>query len=199
MQQDLIGRLLERKPARRLGMLNGRANDIKKHKWFEGLDWEALEARKITPLRKPKEDSAKRLKELTVSVTAQPCTLGLCITGPLICSESTGSGMHSMHSRNLKCAIASASSSGCLTCFEQNCSSGSQFIGRLLMCPETMLSMLHSQAVLQTKQEVYCRITRRSKSGSPKRLQKSCKSVKWSLLTFKLCVHVDHQRMSQNI
>lgn len=53
-------------------MLNGRANDIKKHKWFEGLDWEALEARKITPLRKPKEDSAKRLKELTVSVTAQP-------------------------------------------------------------------------------------------------------------------------------
>ncbi len=66
VQQDLIGRLLERKPARRLGMLNGRANDIKKHKWFEGLDWEALEARKVTPLRKPKEDSAKRLKELTV-------------------------------------------------------------------------------------------------------------------------------------
>ena len=53
-------------------MLNGRANDIKKHKWFEGLEWEALEARKITPLRKPKEDSAKRLKELTVSVLAQP-------------------------------------------------------------------------------------------------------------------------------
>ena len=97
MQQDLIGRLLERKPARRLGMLNGRANDIKKHKWFEGLDWEALEARKIAPLRKPKEDSAKRLKELTVSVTAQPCTLGLCNTGPLICSESTGSNMHSWH------------------------------------------------------------------------------------------------------
>ena len=65
--QDLVGRLLERKPARRLGMLNGRANDIKKHKWFEGLDWDALEARKLQPPRKPKEDSAKRLKELTVS------------------------------------------------------------------------------------------------------------------------------------
>ena len=64
--QDLVGRLLERKPARRLGMLSGRANDIKKHKWFEGMDWEALEARKLIPLRKPKEDSAKRLKELTV-------------------------------------------------------------------------------------------------------------------------------------
>lgn len=73
MLQDLIGRLLERKPARRLGMLNGRANDIKKHKWFEGLDWEALEARKVTPLRKPKEDSAKRLKELTVSHLCSVC------------------------------------------------------------------------------------------------------------------------------
>ena len=73
MLQDLIGRLLERKPARRLGMLIGRANDIKKHKWFEGLDWEALEARNVVPLRKPKEDSAKRLKELTVSVTSHAC------------------------------------------------------------------------------------------------------------------------------
>lgn len=54
-------------------MLNGRANDIKKHKWFEGLDWEALEARKIVPLRKPKEDSAKRLKELTVRVMSHAC------------------------------------------------------------------------------------------------------------------------------
>ena len=64
--QDLVSRLLERKPARRLGMLSGRAGDIKKHKWFEGLDWEALEARKVEPQRKPKDDSSKRLKELTV-------------------------------------------------------------------------------------------------------------------------------------
>ena len=47
-------------------MLSGRAGDIKKHKWFEGLDWEALEARKVDPQRKPKDDSSKRLKELTV-------------------------------------------------------------------------------------------------------------------------------------
>jgi cGMP-dependent protein kinase 2 len=64
--QDLISRLLERKPTRRLGMLNGRAADIKRHKWFEGLDWEALEARKMEPPRRPKDDSAKRLRELTV-------------------------------------------------------------------------------------------------------------------------------------
>jgi len=82
VRQDLIGRLLERKPARRLGMLNGRANDIKKHKWFEGLDWEALEARKVTPLRKPKEDSAKRLKELTVrSPAADMLSLFACLPG----------------------------------------------------------------------------------------------------------------------
>ncbi|BDA41611.1 cGMP-dependent protein kinase 2 [Coccomyxa sp. Obi] len=63
--KDLISRLLERKPTRRLGMLNGRAADIKRHKWFEGLDWEALEARKVEPPRRPRDDSAKRLRELT--------------------------------------------------------------------------------------------------------------------------------------
>lgn len=30
--QDLIGKLLERKPTRRIGMLQGRAKDIKRHK-----------------------------------------------------------------------------------------------------------------------------------------------------------------------
>ncbi|CAL5219420.1 g1249 [Coccomyxa viridis] len=63
--KDLISRLLERKPTRRLGMLNGRATDIKRHKWFDGLDWDALEARKMEPPRLPKDDSAKRLRELT--------------------------------------------------------------------------------------------------------------------------------------
>ena len=33
--KDLIQRLLERKPAKRIGMLQGRAADIKNHKWFE--------------------------------------------------------------------------------------------------------------------------------------------------------------------
>ncbi len=61
--QDLISRLLERKPAKRLGMLNGRANDIKQHRWFEHMPWEELEARRTLPPRKPREsDSSKRLK-----------------------------------------------------------------------------------------------------------------------------------------
>jgi serine/threonine protein kinase len=32
--KDLIQRLLERKPAKRIGMLQGRAADIKNHRWF---------------------------------------------------------------------------------------------------------------------------------------------------------------------
>ena len=64
--QDLISRLLERKPARRLGMLAGKATDVKRHKWFDSLDWEALEARRMEPPRKPRDDSSKRLKELQV-------------------------------------------------------------------------------------------------------------------------------------
>ena len=71
--QDLISRLLERKPMRRLGMLNGRAGDIKRHKWFDGLDWDALEARKMEPPRLPKDDSAKRLRELMVRLNI--CTV----------------------------------------------------------------------------------------------------------------------------
>eukprot|EP00775_Hariotina_reticulata_P007218 gene7218-7431_t len=63
--KDLVQKLLERKPAKRLGMLSGKAQDVKRHKWFEGVDWAALEARRSPPPRKPKEtDSAKRLKDL---------------------------------------------------------------------------------------------------------------------------------------
>ena len=49
---------------RSVGMLQGRAMDIKKHKWFEGLDWEALAARRIEAPRKPKNDSDTRIKEI---------------------------------------------------------------------------------------------------------------------------------------
>jgi cGMP-dependent protein kinase 2 len=52
--QDLVQKLLERKPAKRLGMLSGKAQDVKRHKWFEGVDWAALEARRSAPPRKPK-------------------------------------------------------------------------------------------------------------------------------------------------
>ena len=87
--QDLISRLLERKPTRRLGMLNGRAADIKRHKWFEGLDWEALEARKVEPPRRPRDDSAKRLRELTVRLYPIDfyCTLERVVVGFVTCTS----------------------------------------------------------------------------------------------------------------
>jgi len=71
--RDLIARLLERKPAKRLGMLQGRASDIKAHKWFEGFDWQALAARRLEPPRVPKEtDHAKRKAELAEQHRADP-------------------------------------------------------------------------------------------------------------------------------
>ena len=64
-QQDLIQRLLERKPTKRLGMLSGKAADVMRHRWFEGVDWAALAAKRVTPPRRPKpSDCAKRLREL---------------------------------------------------------------------------------------------------------------------------------------
>ena len=64
--QDLVARLLERKPSRRLGMGPGGTDDVRRHKWFDALDWDALHARKLEPPRKPRDDSAKRLKDLVV-------------------------------------------------------------------------------------------------------------------------------------
>ena len=53
-------------------MLSGRGGDIKRHKWFEGLDWDALANHRLEPPRKPADDSAKRLQELTVRGAPHP-------------------------------------------------------------------------------------------------------------------------------
>ncbi|PNW74512.1 hypothetical protein CHLRE_12g493250v5 [Chlamydomonas reinhardtii] len=71
--RDLISHLLERKPVKRIGMLQGKARDIKMHPWFAGFDWDALAARRMDPPRKPKEaDSAKRKTELAEAHRAEP-------------------------------------------------------------------------------------------------------------------------------
>jgi len=46
---DLIASLLERNPSRRLGVTKGGVAAIKRHKFFEGFDWPALEARRMRP------------------------------------------------------------------------------------------------------------------------------------------------------
>ena len=43
---DIINKLLQRKPHKRLGYYNG-VREIKEHQWFEGLNWELLEEKKI--------------------------------------------------------------------------------------------------------------------------------------------------------
>lgn len=50
----------------------GKARDVKQHKWFEGFDWDALAARKIAAPRKPRDDAAKRIRELAVRGGAVP-------------------------------------------------------------------------------------------------------------------------------
>lgn len=84
--KDLITRMLERKPGKRLGMLSGRAQDIKSHKWFAGFDWDALESRKMEAPRKPQNDSSKRLKELAVRGGAQR----LGCAAPSVCVRAGG-------------------------------------------------------------------------------------------------------------
>ena len=84
--QDLVSRLLERKPNRRLGMGSAGVDEVRKHRWFDGLDWDALHSRKLAPPRKPKEDSAKRLRELVVrwphlSAPLRSVAVGDCDSG----------------------------------------------------------------------------------------------------------------------
>jgi len=45
--KDLIRRLLTADRSRRLGSLKGAAEDVKKHKWFRGVDWKVLYSRQV--------------------------------------------------------------------------------------------------------------------------------------------------------
>lgn len=68
---DLIQRLLQRRPIKRLGMLSQGARDVMEHPWFAGFDWEALAARRMPAPRLPQAaDRAKRLADLAASTEA---------------------------------------------------------------------------------------------------------------------------------
>lgn len=45
--KDLVKRLLAADLTKRLGNLKGGARDVKAHRWFEGVDWEAVERKEI--------------------------------------------------------------------------------------------------------------------------------------------------------
>ncbi|CAB4413709.1 unnamed protein product [Rhizophagus irregularis] len=46
--KDLIKRLLTSDRTKRLGNLRGGSEDVKKHKWFRGVDWQGLYDRRVT-------------------------------------------------------------------------------------------------------------------------------------------------------
>eukprot|EP00475_Leptophrys_vorax_P042518 TRINITY_DN80123_c0_g1_i1.p1 TRINITY_DN80123_c0_g1~~TRINITY_DN80123_c0_g1_i1.p1 ORF type:complete len:402 (+),score=95.02 TRINITY_DN80123_c0_g1_i1:143-1348(+) len=47
--KDLVKRLLTADRSKRYGCLKNGAEDIKRHKWFKGIDWDEVYARKLTP------------------------------------------------------------------------------------------------------------------------------------------------------
>lgn len=47
--KSLILALLQKDPLQRIGTLKGGASDVKKHPWFRGFDWKALEVRGTRP------------------------------------------------------------------------------------------------------------------------------------------------------
>ena len=52
--QEVIRELLTRDPTRRLGCLRGGTEDVIKHRFFRGFDWEALQQRSMTAPFLPK-------------------------------------------------------------------------------------------------------------------------------------------------
>ncbi|KUF97244.1 hypothetical protein AM588_10011330 [Phytophthora nicotianae] len=52
--RDIISKLLERDPTKRLGMTHGGARAIRSHAWFAKLDWDAMLQKKVNAPYKPK-------------------------------------------------------------------------------------------------------------------------------------------------
>lgn len=71
--RDLMRKLLSPVPSTRLGMLRGGVQDVKKHPWFAGFDWNGLQRRQLSPpftpsLRGPGDYSMLDILPLTTPV-----------------------------------------------------------------------------------------------------------------------------------
>lgn len=71
--EELISHLLERRPAKRLGNLANKANDIKRHSWFQNFDWDRLVAKKMPAPHLITSSNAqrKRISELSRELEAK--------------------------------------------------------------------------------------------------------------------------------
>ncbi|CAL1146894.1 unnamed protein product, partial [Cladocopium goreaui] len=56
--KDLVRRLLVNDRTKRFGCLKAGVEDIKRHKWYKGTDWDLLLARRVSPPFKPPVQSA---------------------------------------------------------------------------------------------------------------------------------------------
>ena len=66
--RNLIVKLLQHRPTKRLGVLKGGANNIRKHVWFKDYQWEKLRDGSMKP---PILNKAKSHKDLTNFKTQQ--------------------------------------------------------------------------------------------------------------------------------
>lgn len=56
--KDIVGKLCQLTPGKRLGNLNGGARDIKSHLWFKDINWDKLYNRELDAPIKPHLSSA---------------------------------------------------------------------------------------------------------------------------------------------
>jgi hypothetical protein len=73
--RDLIRGLLMRDPAARLGSRAGGVDEIKRHAFFAGLDWDALERREVEPPFKPTVASETDITNFDATFTSEPAEL----------------------------------------------------------------------------------------------------------------------------
>uniref|UniRef100_A0A2K6KDV6 Protein kinase domain-containing protein n=1 Tax=Rhinopithecus bieti TaxID=61621 RepID=A0A2K6KDV6_RHIBE len=66
--KDLIKKLLVVDRTRRLGNMKNRAKDVKRHRWFSSVDWEAVPQRKLKPPIVPKIDTAAAMPQKDLEI-----------------------------------------------------------------------------------------------------------------------------------
>lgn len=86
--KDLIMRLLERKPAKRIGMLQGRAADIKNHKWFAVSSGRQAGHTARCAVRRCIRHGVKRLRLLVLKPACVNAWPGACLQADIGDSHS---------------------------------------------------------------------------------------------------------------